>query len=411
VEAELFDVTFDILVYGGDAMGRLPDGRAVFTPFILPGETARIRLTEGKKGFARGALVEILQPSPARIPARCMHFGVCGGCHYQHLAYPAQLAAKKEILKDQLVRIGGLDDPPIADPVAAPEPWYYRNHVQFHLTPDGKLGYHAARSDKVIPIEECHLPAQPLNELWPLLEVEPLPDLSRISLRLGAEDDVLLALQSRDPEPPAFSLDLAISAVHLGPDGPKVLSGYNYLVIEVLGRPFRVSAEAFFQVNTSLAGALVTHIQDHLSLTPTDTLLDIYCGVGLFSAFLAPRVGRLIGIESSPWAGDDFSVNLDEFNNVELYQAPAEEVVPYLDVQPEVALVDPPRSGLSRPVLDGLVALSPATLVYVSCDPATLARDARRLQAAGYTPRRITLFDLFPQTYHIESVSFWTKHS
>ncbi len=188
-----------------------------------------------------------------------------------------------------------------------------------------------------------------------------------------------------------------------------MLSGYDYLIIEVLGRPFRVSAAAFFQVNTPLAGALVTHILEHLSLTPADTLLDVYCGVGLFSAFLAPRVGRLIGIEASPWAGDDFAVNLDEFDNVELYQAPAEEVIPYLDIKPEVVLVDPPRSGLSRPVMDGLVAMSPANLVYVSCDPATLARDARRLLAAGYTPGRITPFDLFPQTYHIESVSFWTR--
>ncbi len=405
----LFDITFEILVYGGDALGRLPDGRAVFTPFVLPGETARIRLTEEKRGYARGALVEILQPSPERILPRCAHFGACGGCHYQHLPYAAQLRAKAEILKDQLVRIGGLADPPLGEPVPAPEPWNYRNHVQFHLTPAGRLGYHAARSDEVIAIEECHLPAPPLNEIWPLLDVEPLPDLERISLRLGAEDDVLLALESRDPEPPAFSLDLPISAVHLGPEGPRVLSGFDYLVIEVLGRAFRVSAEAFFQVNTPLAGAQVTHILDHLSLSPADSVLDVYCGVGLFSAFLAPRVGRLVGIEASPWAGDDFALNLDEFDHVELYQALAEEVIPYLDLKPEVAVVDPPRSGLGRPVLDGLIGMGPAMLVYVSCDPATLARDARRLLAAGYTPTRITPFDLFPQTYHIESVSFWQK--
>jgi 23S rRNA (uracil1939-C5)-methyltransferase len=242
-----------------------------------------------------------------------------------------------------------------------------------------------------------------------VLEVEPLPDLTRISLRLGVEDDILLALESQDPDPPAFSLDLPISAVHLGPEGPKVLSGYDELVIEVLGRPFRVSAEAFFQVNTPLAGALVTHILEHLHLTSTDILLDVYCGVGLFSAFLAPHVGQLVGIEASPWAGEDFTLNLDEFNNVALYQASAEEVIPYLDIKPTVVVVDPPRSGLSRPVIDGLVAMSPATLVYVSCDPATLARDARRLLAAGYTPSRITPFDLFPQTYHIESVSFWAR--
>ncbi|MGD8456820.1 MAG: methyltransferase, partial [Anaerolineales bacterium] len=161
------------------------------------------------------------------------------------------------------------------------------------------------------------------------------------------------------------------------------------------------------QVNTPVAAKMVEHLLEQLPLTPSTTLLDVYCGVGLFSAFTAPRVGRLIGIESNPNAVDDFAVNLDAFDHVEIYQAPAEEVLPTLEVEADVILVDPPRAGLSREVLDAILKLHPAVLAYVSCDPATLARDAKRLTAGGYTLEHITPFDLFPQTYHIESVSFW----
>ncbi len=191
--------------------------------------------------------------------------------------------------------------------------------------------------------------------------------------------------------------------------GPQVLAGYEYLVIEVLGRPFRVSATSFFQVNTPMAEVLVRLVLDHLSLSPEDLVVDAYCGVGLFSAFLAPHVSRLIGIEASPSACDDFVENLDAFENVELFQAPVETVLPYLDLLPDVVLVDPPRGGLATEVIDGLQNLAPATLVYVSCDPATLARDARRLIAAGFTPTQFIPIDLFPQTFHIETVSFWHR--
>jgi 23S rRNA (uracil1939-C5)-methyltransferase len=189
------------------------------------------------------------------------------------------------------------------------------------------------------------------------------------------------------------------------------MSGNYYQVMEILGRPFRVSAGAFFQVNNAVAEAMVQHILDTLPefvpLSAQTVLLDVYCGVGLFSAFLAGRVGKLVGIEASPQACEDFVVNLDEFDNVELFEAPAETVLPVLDDEPDVILVDPPRAGLDTAVLDSIVELAPEVLVYVSCDPATLGRDAKRLTRAGYRLAQITPFDMFPQTYHIESISFW----
>jgi 23S rRNA (uracil1939-C5)-methyltransferase len=179
--------------------------------------------------------------------------------------------------------------------------------------------------------------------------------------------------------------------------------------MEVLGRPFRVSAGSFFQVNTPMAGAMVAHIRENLQLRRDMTVIDVYSGVGLFSAFLAPMVGRLAAVESSPEAGEDFVVNLDEFENVELYEGLAEEVLPRLDLKADLVVVDPPRAGLERAAREAIVAMSPAALVYVSCDPSTLARDGRRLSEAGYRLRQITPFDLFPQTFHIESISFWEK--
>lgn len=405
-----FIISPTTLVYGGDALGRLPDGRAVFVPFVLPGEKARIAVRQEKRGHVRGELLEILEPSPQRIAPPCPHFTLCGGCHYQHIPYEMQLAAKTEILRDQLQRIGGLADIPLNPAIASPAPFNYRNHVQFHLDPLGKLGFQASRSSQVIPITQCHLPEPALNEIWPLLDLEPVPGLERISLRLGADDDIQLILESSDGQLFEFSVEeLPISAVHLSPAGAVVLAGSEVLLMDILGRSFQVSAGAFFQVNTRLAEAMVRHILEILPLDPSTTLLEIYCGAGLFSAFLAPQVGRLVGIEVSPAACCDFAENLDEFENVELYEASAGEVLRQVNFHPDVILADPPRSGLDHPTLDALLAQQARWLAYVSCDPATLARDARRLSSEGYRLVQVTPFDLFPQTYHIESISLWEK--
>jgi 23S rRNA (uracil1939-C5)-methyltransferase len=403
------ELTIDTLVYGGEGMGRLPDGRAAFVPFVLPGERVRMRAVEVKRGFVRGALVEVIEPSPERTAPRCIHFGLCGGCHYQHMPYPAQLAAKRAILHDQLARIGKIANPPVAPTVASPAEYYYRNHVQFHQDPDGKLGYIAFTGERVFAIQECHLPEAALNETWPLLDFEPLPEVDRIGLRLGVDEDVMLTLESEGDFPPEVSLDLPISAAFVGPAGTVVLAGDESLLMEVKGRAFRVSPGSFFQVNTSMAGKMVEMLLERLPLTAQTTVLDVYCGVGLFSAFLAPRVGQVVGIELSEPACADYATNLDEFETVGLYQGAAEEVLPALDVHPDVIIVDPPRSGLERRALDAVAAAGAATLVYVSCDPATLARDARRLVDAGYHLDQSIPFDLFPQTYHIESISFFTR--
>jgi 23S rRNA (uracil1939-C5)-methyltransferase len=407
-----YEVELTTFTYGGEVMGRLPDGRAVFVPFALPGETVRVRLAEEKRSHARAELVEVLVPAAQRQPPVCIHFGLCGGCHYQHMPYEAQLAAKTEILRDQLVRIGRLADPPVQPAVACQHPYRYRNHVQFHLTADGRLGYYPALLGEVFAIQECHLPEDPLQELWPQLDFEVMPEIERIGLRLGAGEEIQLIMEGQAGALPEFSVEeMSISAVHLNAESSVVLAGSEFVIMEVLGQPFRVSAGSFFQVNSEMAEAMVKHVLEHVpgfvSLDPQTTLLDVHCGVGLFSAFLAPRVGRLIGVEAAPSAAEDFTVNLDEFENVELYEDVAENVLAQLAVQVDIVLVDPPRSGLEKVALENILRLRPRLLIYVSCNPATLGRDARRLVEGGYHLETITPFDLFPQTYHIESISFW----
>lgn len=407
--SEEFIITPFTHSYGGDSLGRLPDGRAVFTPFALPGEKIRIRLVEEKRGHARGELIEVLEPAAERIKPVCPHFQTCGGCHYQHMTYPAQLAAKTEILKDQLSRLGGLKDAEVKPIIASPLQYHYRNHVQFHLTSDGQLGYHQINKTGVFPIQECYLPEPVINEIWPRLSFEPGQEIGRIGLRCGVDEDIQMILESDEIEPPDFLVeDLPISAVHLGPAGPFVLAGSHTLLYQVLEKNFQVSAGSFFQVNTAMAEALVKHLLDTIpqfqSIGQQTTLLDVYSGVGLFSAFFADKVGRIIAIESSPIATEDYVVNLDAYDSIELYEATAEAVLPSLDVKPDIVLVDPPRSGIDRRALDALVQLNAPLIVYISCDPATLARDVKRFLTAGYQLAQATPFDMFPQTFHIETV-------
>ena len=403
------EIILTTLTYGGDAMGRLEDGRAVFIPFGLPGERVRVRLTEEKRNFARGEVLEILEASPHRILPRCKHFGVCGGCHYQHLPYEEQLEAKTEILRDQLLRIGKLENPPVQKMVASASPWNYRNHVQFHLTEEGKLGYVKAQDPAVFAITECHLPEGSINSLWPQLEFEPGTNIERVSVRAGKEDDLMLALESGSPESPELEIEAAISVAHIFEEHTVVIAGNDHVNISVLERDFRVSAASFFQVNTAMAGKMVNHLMANLPVKQSNTLLDVYCGAGLFSAFFAPTCERVIGIEASPSACEDFSFNLDEFDNVELYEGLAEDAIPHLEAKPDIVLVDPPRAGLEKRVVDGILKLNPRLIAYVSCDPSTLARDAARLLNGGYHLKDVTPFDLFPQTYHIESISFFER--
>jgi 23S rRNA (uracil1939-C5)-methyltransferase len=406
---QTFDITLTGMAYGGDSFGRDANGRMIFVPFAIPGERIQTEIVETHKRWARARLVKVLKASPERVAPRCRHFTDCGGCHYQHMPYPIQLKSKAEIVHSQLERLGGFEDPPVETIIASQSPWNTRNHLKFSLTPDGRLGFNAPGSNRVVPIDECHLPEPNLASLWPRLDLETIQGLKRITLRTGIEGERMLILHGDDDPDVNVTTDLPASVVWLSPRGMTVLAGEGFLTIDVLDRAFKVSANSFFQVHTALAGEVVQHVLEALRFQPGETILDLYAGVGLFSAFLAQKGVRVVAVEESPVACADFENNLAEFDHVELYEAPVEVALPAIHTHPSAVIVDPPRVGLSLEAIKQLINLSSPLLVYVSCDPATLARDGQRLVKAGYQLERCTPIDMFPQTYHIETLSIWRR--
>ena len=406
-----FDLKVTAMAHGGEAIGR-HDGKAIFVPYAIPGELVRVEITEDRPRYARARLIEVLKPSPARVTPACPHFGAgkCGGCQWQHIAYPVQARIKGLVVLDQFRRIGKFEEPPVLEPIPDETGWEYRNHALFHATPEGKLGFLQGASHTVYPVDECLIVHPLIGELYAALDMT-YPELEVLELRAGtATGDLMLVFQARGEEPPSLQVDLPASVVQVRHDGAIApLVGLDYITEVVRGREFRISATSFYQVNTHQAAQLVELVLAALDLSADETVLDAYCGVGLFTAFLSAEAGRVIGIEAHPASVADAQHNLTGAENVTILDGAVEEVLPSLDVSLDAAVLDPPRSGLAKEALDALVACAPQRIVYVSCDPATLARDARRMVRQGYTLQWVQPVDLFPQTYHIESVALLTK--
>ena len=403
--AATFTIKMEKIVYGGDCLSRLPDGRAVFVPFVLPGELVQIELTEEKKRYAHAKPVELLERSPDRIMPRCVHFGECGGCQYQHLSYDKQCQLKEALVKDQFERIGKLENIPLQPIIASPEPWYYRNHIQFHLSQAGELGYIHADGKHLLLIDECHLPQGQITALWPQINLGQDTHIYRMGIRIDTDKSLMLVLEGEEDEAPEFDVDIPISAVYTPSEANlTVLAGEDHLVYTILGRPLQVSARSFFQVNTTMAEKMIQFLLENLDLTIKTNVLELYAGVGLFSAFIAPQVNTLTAIESAGSACHDFTVNLHHFDNVSLYEAPVEEALPHTTRAIDLLIADPPRAGLAPPVHDALGQIKPRQIAYISCDPATLARDVKKILQKGYNLISVTPFDLFPQTAHLETI-------
>jgi 23S rRNA (uracil1939-C5)-methyltransferase len=411
--SEVVELQLTAMAHGGSALGRHA-GRVVFVPYAIPGEIVRVEVVEPHTRWARADLLEVLEPSPHRVESPCPYFGPgkCGGCHFQHMAYEAQARFKHEVVVDQLGRVGGLRDVDVLELIGAAEPWSYRNHAQFSVDLDGKLGFMAADSHQVIAVEECLLLDPLLDDLWATLDVE-WPQLRRLSLRCGSATGDLMAVFELDHyEDFGIEVDFPVSCVILLADGePVVLMGSAHLVEEVGGRDYRISAGSFFQVNTAGAEVLVALVREDLAPRPGETLLDLYCGVGLFGLAIADGLGRVVGVEADPSAAADFIHNAQELDHVELIEGPAERVLPQLEGPADLLVLDPPRSGAGLEVVSAIGRLAPRRIAYVSCDPATLARDARALINVGYRLQHVQPIDLFPQTYHVESVALFVRES
>lgn len=393
------------MAYGGEAVGRYA-GKAVFVPYGIPGETVRVQVVSDKDRFARANLLDVLTPSPYRVAPPCPQFGLCGGCHWQHVDYRAQLDYKRSIVLNHFQRIAGLADAPVRPTVGMENPWRYRNHVQFSVSEGGELGFMAASSHQVVPIERCLLMHPLLEEMYDAMDIE-LPGLHRLTLRAGINtSERMIILEMDEDQAPEVEVDLPISFVLLLGDGsPVTLLGSPYIHESLGGRVHRLSAPSFFQVNTQQAEILVSLVSTYLDATAESRVLDAYCGVGVFALQLAGTVREVVGIESSAAAIADAVINGADVHNVRFVHGPVEENLTKLDWKSPLIVLDPPRQGLGPRVVSALGDLSAQRMVYVSCDPATLARDVKGLLVAGYRLVEVQPLDMFPHTYHIECVA------
>lgn len=393
------------MVYKGNGLGNLEDGSVVFIPFTLTGESVSVGTIIERNGVKTAFPEKIVSSSIERISPSCPYYGICGGCQYQHINYTAQLEIKRTILIEQLERVGSLKDITVNPTIASSKQFAYRNHVQFHLDPDGKPGFQKALSHEVIAIDKCLIVEETINQLVKTIQFESGTGIERVSVRDDGVGTPLALLTGSSNNPPEFEVDFPLNVVYRSQAGDIVLSGESSNQFSIRGKDFQVSAGSFFQTNNEIAEKMAEIIERLAEIDNHSTVVDCYCGVGFFSRFLAGRAGRLIGIESSEDACNDFAVNLDEFENVELYQGAAELILPQLDVKPDLVVVDPPRAGLAPAAMKALMKSKPGQIIYVSCDPATLSRDLKIMVAEGYLIDSITPVDMFPQTYHIESIT------
>jgi 23S rRNA (uracil1939-C5)-methyltransferase len=383
-------------VYGGDGLARL-DGRTVLLPFVLPGEVVRAEALREKPGLLRARVKDIVSVAADRIPPACPYFARCGGCHYQHAGYEFQLEQKIAILREVFLRVGKLEAPEEIELVASP-PWEYRNRAQFHLAA-GRIGYLEAASHRLCPIDRCPISSPRINEalsvLLDMLRDRRFPRFVRSLELFTNERDVQLNVLETDQPVARQFFDWCAERIPGAADG-----SLNYAAA---GHIFRVSYGSFFQVNRFLIERLVEcALQD----AEGASAVDLYAGVGLFSVPLAKRFPRVTAVESGSAAIRDLEFNAGHAGVfVKTAKSQADLFLLAQDTPPDFLLADPPRSGLDKAVVRQLLRLRPPRLAIVSCDPATLARDLAPLVAAGYRVDKLTLIDLFPQTYHIETVT------
>ena len=388
-----FEATVEKLVYGGDGLARL-DGQVVLTPFVLPGERIRARAEQSKPGLIRARSLEVLEPAPGRVAPPCPWFERCGGCHYQHMSYEQQLAAKRSILAEELRRLGKIE-PPEDIAVVAAEPWGYRNRAQLNIE-NGSIGYREARSNRLCAIDRCPIASPKLNQsivaLQAMLHDRRWPRFVRSLEIFTDEREVQLnVLDAGRPVARRF-FDWCAEQI------PGMAAG----ALDYEQR-FRVSGNSFFQVNRYLFGRLV---ETALEGAQGETALDMYAGVGLFTLAMASRFREVTAVEAGAGAVLDLEFNAARagFSNVRAERSTAEDFLARLESPADFVLLDPPRAGLGKAVVRRLGELRPPLVTIVACDPATLARDLSGMAASGYHIERMTLVDLFPQTFHIETV-------
>ncbi len=463
------DLDIESLAFGGRGIARV-EGFVIFVDDVLPGQRVRARLVRKRGGYGEARVLQLLRQSPEFVAPRCRHFDDCGGCLFQNFDYAAQLEVKYRQVVETLQHLGGFAEPPVLPPIASPEVFYYRNKMEFSFSPqrwvtraevagnflsapkDFALGLHVRdRFDKILAIDECHLQSAWSNRVLATVrrftENHPLrPYTTRdhsgfwrhLMLREGkrtgermvnivtaehptGRDEVeklASALRQEFPELTTMvhNLNRKRSQVAIG-DEEIVLHGPGF-IRERLGHcEFQISANSFFQTNTLAAELLYQKVKEYAGLTGREIVFDLYCGAGTISIYLAAQAQMVVGFEIVPQAIHDAGMNgrLNNISNCEFIEGDLKDKLASPSSmkwgRPEVVIVDPPRSGMHPKVLAKLLDLSPSRIVYVSCNPATFARDAKALCAASYRLEKVQPVDMFPHTAHIEAVSLLARNA
>jgi 23S rRNA (uracil1939-C5)-methyltransferase len=446
VRNQELELTIDSLAYGGRGVARHGD-LVVFVARALPGDRVRARVTKFKKRYAEARAVEVLEPGPGRVEPRCRHFGVCGGCSWQDLDYGLQLRHKQAQVADALERLGRLDGVELRPIEPAREIWGYRNKLEYSWSegPDGpSLGFHVAgRWDRLMAVETCHIASPASNrvrrafERWAREQRLAAYDqrtgegfLRHLVVREGRRTGELLAMLVTAPgSVPAVDRleqlagEEVTGVVHAVNDGVAEITGGLEAVPlfgsdefeeRILGLTMRLSAGAFMQTNTEMCDVLYGHALEAARLGPDDVAWDLYCGAGAIGLLAAPSVRRVVGVEISPESVARARGNAERnwIANAEFVLGDvAKELRPLLErvPRPDVVFVDPPRAGLTPRAVRRVLELAPERIAYVSCNPTTLAPNARQLVDGGYSLDWVRPVDMFPHTHHIECVAQFTR--
>jgi 23S rRNA (uracil1939-C5)-methyltransferase len=428
---ELLEVEIDSLAFGGRGVARA-DGLVVFVSGALPGDRARVEVTKAKKRFAEARTIELLRAGADRIPDRCAHGGEpCPGAPWQGLPYERQLAHKSEQVGEALRRIGELEGFELEEIVPATEQWRYRNKLEYSFG-EGEggepiLGFHArGRWDLVVDVEDCHLASEAGNAArnevreWARMEAVSAFDrrarrgilrnlVVREGRRTGQIQTRLVTAERRFPKPPV-DLHTIVADDSGDSEGPTGVLGEEHLREELCGLQWKISPGAFFQTNTEMAERLYAIATEYAGLSGTEKVFDLFCGIGTIGLTMASRAGEVWGVEIVPEAIEDAERNakLNGIGNAHFLAANVRTGVRPLLVQagkPDVVVIDPPRAGLSQKMVRRVIECEAKRIVYVSCNPTTLAPNAAQLVEAGYRLTRVRPVDMFPQTPHIECVA------
>lgn len=425
------------------------EGKATFVPGLLPGEIGQVQIMEEKKNWQRGKLLRILKASEDRVNPPCSVYSVCGGCQLQHLNYEQTLVWKKQWVADALSRIGKiqLDSVTIHPTIGMDHPWRYRNKARLHCGEEGSLGYYQEKSKATVPFDDCLLISEGMNhwvrEAEGFLSEEgkkSFPQLTSITFRENSQGEGMMILDSlpdvslqdtslRDAQSLRALAGLGkedigsgsiegtgsgISSVwgitHSGE--PERIVGEGDFTENVLGAEFKISPLAFLQVNPTQTRRLYNTVLDWAELSKEKVVWDLYCGIGTITLALAAKAQKVWGIEENPYAVADARENAkcNQIDNVEFIPGKVEDTFRQITDHPDIVVLDPPRAGAHKRVLERLLELKPDQIIYVSCDPGTLARDLGILQSGGYRVVEVQPVDMFPWTMHVESIIMMTSN-